>query len=79
MPKPELLFVVGCNAAGKPSFIRTRINNLDGFEIIMTDVYKGRSKEVFLQAVTFVLLFFISLLLQKTICKDVCCMSKIVS
>jgi predicted ABC-type ATPase len=51
MPQPELLFVVGCNAAGKSSFIRTRINNLEGFEIIMTDVYKGRSKEVFLQAV----------------------------
>ncbi|MFD1256302.1 zeta toxin family protein [Mucilaginibacter terrae] len=50
MAKPELLFVVGCNAAGKSSFIRTRINNLEGFEIIMTDVYKGRSKEIFSQA-----------------------------
>jgi predicted ABC-type ATPase len=47
MSKPELVFVVGPNAAGKSSFIRTRINELDGCEIIMTDVYKSRSKTVF--------------------------------
>ena len=47
MTQPELIFVVGPNAAGKSSFIRTRINELEGCEIIMTDVYKGRSKEVF--------------------------------
>src|ERR1700730_1770119 len=50
MNKPELIFIVGPNAAGKSSFIRTRINDLDGCEIIMTDVYKSRSKEVFAQA-----------------------------
>ena len=50
MRKPELVFIAGCNAAGKSSFIRTRINELSGFEIIMTDVYKGRSKEVFKKA-----------------------------
>lgn len=50
MQSPKLIFVAGCNAAGKSSFIRTRINELSGFEIIMTDVYKGRSKEVFFKA-----------------------------
>jgi predicted ABC-type ATPase len=50
MNNPELIFIAGPNAAGKSSFIRTRINDLDGCEIIMTDVYKGRSKEVFAQA-----------------------------
>ncbi len=47
MNKPELVFVVGCNAAGKSSFIRSRLYDLSDFEIIMTDVHKGRSKEVF--------------------------------
>jgi predicted ABC-type ATPase len=47
MTAPELVFIVGPNAAGKSSFIRTRINELEGCEIIMTDVYKSRSKEVF--------------------------------
>ncbi len=47
---PEIIFIVGPNAAGKSSFIRTRINELEGCEIIMTDVYKGRSKEVFSKA-----------------------------
>ena len=46
MGNPELIFIVGCNAAGKSSFIRTRLNELPNFEIIMTDVSKGRSKEV---------------------------------
>jgi predicted ABC-type ATPase len=50
MTVPELTFVVGPNAAGKSSFIRTRINELEGCEIIMTDVYKGRTKEVFSRA-----------------------------
>jgi predicted ABC-type ATPase len=49
---PELIFVVGPNAAGKSSFIRTRLAQLQGFEIIMTDVYKGRTKEIFKQAIT---------------------------
>jgi len=47
MQIPQLIVVAGCNAAGKSSFIRTRISELPDFEIIMTDVYKGRSKAVF--------------------------------
>ena len=50
MNKPELVFVVGCNAAGKSSFIRSRLLDLSDFEVIMTDVHKGRSKEVFQRA-----------------------------
>jgi predicted ABC-type ATPase len=46
MENPELIFIVGCNAAGKSSFIRTRLNELANFDVIMTDVHKGRSKEV---------------------------------
>ena len=52
MPQPELLFIAGCNAAGKSSFIRTQISNLHGYEIIMTDVYKSRTKEIFNAAIT---------------------------
>jgi len=51
MKTPNCIFVAGCNAAGKSSFIRTRINQLQSFEIIMTDVYKSRSKDVFNQAI----------------------------
>src|SRR5476651_567548 len=47
MQPPKLIVVAGCKAAGKSSFIRTRLSELSGFEIIMTDVYKGRSKTVF--------------------------------
>lgn len=47
MQNPELIFVAGCNASGKSTFIRTRLNELSNFEIIMTDVYKGRTKEIF--------------------------------
>jgi predicted ABC-type ATPase len=50
MKTPELVFVSGCNAAGKSSFIRTRLNELPTFEIIMPDVYKGRTKEIFYAA-----------------------------
>lgn len=50
MKQPELVMVAGCNAAGKSSFIRSRIAELSGFEIIMTDVYKSRTKTVFQQA-----------------------------
>jgi|GEM_PF-827389 len=46
MNRPGFFFVTGCNAAGKSSFIRTRFNQLEDFEIIMTDVYKSRAKEV---------------------------------
>jgi predicted ABC-type ATPase len=51
MNRPQLIFIAGCNAAGKSSFIRTRISGLNDFEIIMTDVYKWRVKEVFKNAV----------------------------
>lgn len=50
MLNPELIFVAGCNAAGKSTFIRTRLNDLSAFEVIMTDVYKGRTKEIFKKA-----------------------------
>lgn len=46
MENPELIFIVGCNAAGKSSFIRTRLNELANFEVIMTDVHKAMSKEI---------------------------------
>ena len=52
MKKPELVFVTGCNAAGKSTFIRTRLSELEGFEILMTDVYKGRTKEMAKQAIS---------------------------
>lgn len=52
MSKPELVLVVGCNAAGKSTFIRTRLNELEGFEILMTDVYKSRTKELAKNAIT---------------------------
>jgi predicted ABC-type ATPase len=43
---PELIIVAGCNAAGKSTFIRTRLNELEDFEIFMTDVYKNRTQEL---------------------------------
>jgi predicted ABC-type ATPase len=52
MGKPELIMIVGCNAAGKSTFIRTRLNELESFEIIMTDVYKGRTKELVKKAIS---------------------------
>ncbi|TKC06061.1 hypothetical protein [Pedobacter frigoris] len=48
---PELIFVAGCNAAGKSTFIRTRLNELESFEILMTDVYKSRTKDLAKQAI----------------------------
>lgn len=45
MLKPNLIFVAGCNASGKSTFIRTRLNELTQFEVIMTDVYKGRRRK----------------------------------
>jgi predicted ABC-type ATPase len=51
MNKPELVFVTGCNAAGKSTFIRTRLNELEGFEILMADVYKGRTKDLAKKAI----------------------------
>jgi predicted ABC-type ATPase len=52
MVKPELIFVSGCNAAGKSTFIRTRLNELGDFIVLMTDVYKGRTKEMAYQAIS---------------------------
>lgn len=43
---PELVFVAGCNAAGKSTFIRTRLNELEDFVVLMTDVYKSRTKDL---------------------------------
>lgn len=43
MDVPELTIVAGPNAAGKSSFIRSRISELEGCEVIMTDVYKNRT------------------------------------
>jgi predicted ABC-type ATPase len=51
MRKPDLIFITGCNAAGKSSLIRTHLSLFPEFEVIMTDVYKARSKGVFKEAV----------------------------
>ena len=51
MKQPELVMVVGCNAAGKSTFIRTRLTKLENFEVLMTDVYKGRTKELIKKAI----------------------------
>lgn len=42
----DLVIVSGCNASGKSTFIRSRMNELDGFEIIMPDVYKANTRDV---------------------------------
>jgi predicted ABC-type ATPase len=47
MQRPELIFITGCNAAGKSSLIRTHLSLFPDFEVIMTDVYKARAQEVF--------------------------------
>lgn len=47
MRAPQLIFIAGCNAAGKSTFIRTRLSELSWFEVIMTDVYKERTREIF--------------------------------
>lgn len=51
MEKADLIFVTGCNAAGKSSLIRSHLSEFPGYEVIMTDVYKGRSREVFKNAI----------------------------
>ncbi|WP_316844466.1 zeta toxin family protein [Pedobacter psychrodurus] len=51
MAQPEFFVVTGPNAAGKSSFIRSRLNDFSGFEVIMTDVYKDRTKNIFDQAI----------------------------
>ena len=49
--KLEFIMVAGCNAAGKSTFIRSRLNELAQFEILMTDVYKARTKELAREAI----------------------------
>jgi len=51
MDSPELIFVTGSNAAGKSSLIRSHLSEFPDHEVIMTDVYKGRSRQVFSNAV----------------------------
>jgi predicted ABC-type ATPase len=51
MASLELIFVTGSNAAGKSSLIRSRLSEFPDHEVIMTDVYKGRSRQVFSDAV----------------------------
>jgi predicted ABC-type ATPase len=51
MERPELIFVTGCNAAGKSSLIRSHRGEFPYYEVIMTDVYKARSREVFKEAI----------------------------
>lgn len=51
MERPDLIFVTGCSAAGKSTLIRNNMSIIQDYEIIMTDVYKGRSREVFTDAV----------------------------
>jgi len=51
MERPDFIFVTGCNAAGKSSLIRSHLSEFPGYEVIMTDVYKGRSREVFRNAI----------------------------
>ena len=52
MEDPRLILIAGCNAAGKSTFIRTRLNELEKFEVFMTDVYKHRTKELVRKAIT---------------------------
>ncbi len=51
MESPDFIFVTGCNAAGKSSLIRSHLSEFSGYDVIMTDVYKGRSREVFKNAI----------------------------
>jgi len=51
MNPPEFIFVTGCNAAGKSSLIRTHLSEYPDFQVIMTDVYKSRSREAFVEAI----------------------------
>ena len=51
MDSQELIFVTGSNAAGKSSLIRSHLGEFPDHEVIMTDVYKGRSRQVFSDAV----------------------------
>ncbi len=50
MTKRNLYVITEPNAAGKSSFIRSRLSNFEDFVIIMTDVYQERTKEVFYTA-----------------------------
>ena len=46
----SLIIVSGCNAAGKSTFIRSRINQFENYCIIMPDVYKSGTYTVFQDA-----------------------------
>ena len=50
MPIARIHYSCGTYAAGKSSFIRSRISELEGCEAIMTDVYKNRTISVFHEA-----------------------------
>ena len=50
MNHPDFIFVTGCNAAGKSSLIRTHLSEYPDHQVIMTEVYKSRSRDVFLEA-----------------------------
>jgi hypothetical protein len=41
MEKADFIFVTGFNVAGKSSLIRSHLSEFPGYEVIMTDVYKG--------------------------------------
>jgi len=51
MGQPDFIFVAGCNAAGKSSLIRSHTTEFTDYEVIMTDVYKGKSREAFSEAI----------------------------
>lgn len=53
MNYPEFIFITGCNAAGKSSLIRTHLSDYPDYQVIMTDVYKSRSRDVFLEALKY--------------------------
>lgn len=48
--KKSLIIVSGCNAAGKSTFIRSRINQFENYCIIMPDVYRSGTYPVFQEA-----------------------------
>lgn len=49
--KPELIIVSGCNAAGKSTFIRSRINQFEDYQIIMPDVFKQNTYPMLKQSI----------------------------
>ncbi|NRF39681.1 hypothetical protein [Pedobacter foliorum] len=49
--KPELIIVSGCNAAGKSTFIRSRINQLEDYQIIMPDAFRENTYPILRQSI----------------------------